>query len=173
MAKEVLEVIRQRRSVRSFLPQPVAPELIMTLLEAAVWAPSAGNLQPWQFYVVRAPEAKAKLARAAGQAFVARAPVVIVACALPEQSAAVYGSRGRLLYCLQDVAAAVQNMLLAASSLGLAACWVGAFREEAVVQALNLPPEVRPVVLLPLGYGGETAVAPPRHPLSRVVQWVD
>lgn len=169
----VLEVIRRRRSVRSFRDEPVPPEILEQLLEAACWAPSAGNLQPWQFYVVRSPENKRQVAAAARQAFVARAPAIVVVCALPERSAAVYGDRGRHLYCLQDTAAAVQNLLLAAYALGLAACWVGAFSEGEVRRALGLAAEVRPVALVPVGYGAGEPPAPDRQPLASVVKWAD
>jgi nitroreductase len=158
--------------VRSFVPdRPVGEEVIAWLLEAARWAPSAGNLQPWRFYVVTSSELRQKLAAASRQGFVAQAPVVIVVGAVPEGSAQVYGDRGRYLYCLQDTAAAIQNLLLAATAAGLGSCWVGAFDEAAVHRALGLPPEVRPVALVPLGYTREKPFAPARLPLASVAEW--
>jgi len=165
--------IRQRRSVRSFRPEEVPVELLTSLLQAACLAPSAGNLQPWRFYVVRAPNVKRALARAARQAFVAQAPVVIVVCAMLEQSASVYGDRGRYLYCLQDTAAALENLLLAAAATGLGACWVGAFVEEEASRALGLSGGIRPVALVPLGYAAENPPPVPRRALDEVVRWVD
>ncbi|MGB9920732.1 MAG: nitroreductase family protein [Moorellales bacterium] len=171
--EDLIRLVRNRRSVRSFSSLPVPTELIITLLEAARWAPSAGNLQPWHFYAVRAPETKYALARAAAQIFVAEAPVVIAVCALPEQSASIYGERGRHLYCLQDTAAATQNLLLAATAAGLSSCWVGAFDEEEVRRVLGLGPEVRPVALVPLGYGREKPRPVARVPLEAVVRLID
>lgn len=168
---QVLEIIRLRRSVRSFKPEPVPRELLRQLPQVAVWALSAGNLQPWEFYIITDQETRKKVGNAAGQRFVGEAPAVIVVCARPQQSSAVYGERGEKLYCLQDTAAAIQNILLAAASLGLSSCWVGAFREERVIEALNLRGS-RPVALLPVGYASSEPKAPPRRPVEEVTRWV-
>lgn len=93
-------------------------------------------------------------------------------CALPERSASRYGDRGRNPYCLQDTAAATRNILLAAASLGLGACWVGAFREQRVGEMLELPPDERPVALVPVGYPADTPLAPRRRPVDEVTQWL-
>jgi len=149
-------VFWQRFSCRSFQDKPIPPECLDALLEAARWAPSAGNLQPWKFYILRNANLKKELAQAGfGQGFLFDAPVVIVVCALPEQSAKNYGERGRTLYCLQDTAAAAENILLQATMLGLGSAWVGAFRETAVVRALSLPEGEKPVALIPVGYPAE------------------
>jgi len=147
------EVVEARYSVRNFDPQgDVTGEEMERLLRAAVAAPSAGNRQPWHFYVVRDPEARQLLAQAAfGQQFVAQAPVVIVVCAVPGRSASRYGSRGTELYCLQDTAAATEHILLGAVALGLGACWVGAFDQAAAAAALSLDRSMRPVALVPIG----------------------
>jgi len=126
---------------------------VTKLLEAAIRAPSAGNCQPWYFFVVRNQEIKRALAHAAlGQWFVSEAPVVIVVCAEPERSALRYGNRGTYLYSLQDTAAATEHLLLAAVASGLGACWVGAFDEEEASRALVLPSHLRPVAIVPIGY---------------------
>lgn len=166
------QVIRSRHSVREFAPgREVAPELVNTLLEAAIEAPSAGNRQSWHFVVVREAARRAALARAAGgQMFLATAPVVIVVCADPDRSAARYGQRGRSLYTYQDTAAAAQNLLLAATALGLGSCWVGAFDDGAVSQALSLGRGLIPVAMIPVGYGaGPTGRETTRRPVSEVV----
>jgi len=134
------EAIEGRRSVRAFKNRRVSTEIIEKLIDAARWAPSAGNVQPWEFVVVRDEEVKAQLADAASdQAFIKEAPVVIVVCADENRSVREYGSRGKELYCIQDTAAAVQNMLLTAYSIGLGICWVGAFREDKIGEILNVP----------------------------------
>lgn len=150
---EILEVIKKRRSVRRFKNTPVTRETVARLLEAARWAPTAGNVQPWYFYVVYNPELKVGLAAAAlGQGFLAEAPVCIVICADPESAARIYGERGRSLYCLQDTAAAAENIILAATAEGLGTCWVGAFDEERVRAVLGIPRHLRPVIMIPVGY---------------------
>ncbi|RJX20321.1 MAG: nitroreductase family protein [Ammonifex sp.] len=153
MPAKIVSIIKERRSVRRFKKEPVSREVIENLLEAARWAPSGGNIQPWFFYVVGDQDKRACLAAASlNQRFIAEAPVVIVVCAEPSRSARIYGERGRYVYCIQDTAAAVQNILLAATAYGLGSCWVGAFDENQVRHCLGIPAERRPVALIPLGY---------------------
>jgi len=94
-----------------------------------------------------------------------------VVCANQTLSARGYGVRGINLYCLQDTAAAIQNMLLAACALGLAACWVGAFNEEEATRVLKIPNGVRPVAIIPVGYPAETPEARWKRPLSEIVHY--
>ena len=170
---DFMELCKTRRSVRSFKRQDLPEGAIISLLEAAVSAPSGGNRQPWHFYVIRKKEVILELfEKAIPQDFVASVPVVIVVCADIKRSESRYGERGRTLYCLQDTAAAVQNLLLGAKSLGLGACWCGAFDEPAVASLLNIPREVRPVALIPVGYPAAEPTAPKRRPLSECVTWV-
>lgn len=169
------QVLDRRHSVRHFdTAMDIEAETVERILAAAIRAPTAGNCQPWHFYVVRDPRVKADLAAAAnGQAFVHQAPVAIVVCADAEQSARRYGQRGRDLYCLQDTAAATEHILLAAVALGLGGCWVGAFDERRAARALDLPRRHRPVAILPLGKPmGEPAIRTERQPLSSVATLV-
>ena len=165
------EVLEERYSVRAFDPDAeVSPQVVERLLQAAIRAPSAGNRQPWHFYVVRDVAVRQGLAAAAyGQDFVARAPVVIVVCADAEQSAGRYGDRGRELYCLQDTAAAAEHILLAAVALGLGGCWVGAFDEGQAVHILELPVRHRPVAILHIG---KPAGGSPRRTSRQALQAV-
>jgi nitroreductase len=166
--------IERRRSVRRFSSAEVPQSDIEKISAAAIRAPSAGNRQPWHLIVVRNAELKRALAAAAGgQGFVGAAPVVIV-CAEPQQSAARYGRRGRELYCLQDTAAATEHILLAATALGLGACWVGAFDEAAAAEALSLPATLRPVAMVPIGHPlAEAGPGSSRRPLTEVTSWLD
>ena len=170
------QVLHSRHAVRDFAPgRDVPAERVADLLRAAVEAPSAGNLQSWHFYVVRRPAVRAALAEAAlGQSFVADAPVVIVVCADPERSATRYRERGRRLYTYQDTAAATENLLLAATALGLGACWVGAFDEEAARQALGAPRRLVPVAMVPIGYPAVPgARETERRPLEEVTTYIE
>jgi nitroreductase len=166
------DIIRERRSVRAFTAQDVSDEEAETLVEAACLAPSAGNLQPWEFVVVKDPGVKRRLVEAAhGQSFISEAPVVFVVCAVPGRSASGYGSRGRELYCLQDTAAAVQNLLLTATANGLGSCWIGAFDEGRAADALGFPEGIRPVAIVPVGYPAESPRQRPRRPVKQVTRW--
>lgn len=167
---EVLEAIRKRRSIRKYQDKPVPDDVLKAILDCARLAPSAGNRQPWVFVVVTKPEVKNKLVEASGnQAFLAQAPVVIVVCGDAEVSAARYEDRGRSLYFIQDTAAAVTNILLAATSFGLGTCWVGAFRETLVREVLDLPSNLRPLAMIPIGYPDQERGPRDLRPFEEVV----
>jgi nitroreductase len=150
---DVFESIISRQSVREYDKKDIPNELLGQLLEAAIHAPSAGNLQPWEFIVVKDKKTKSELANAAlRQKHVEEAPVVIVVCADVEKISDKYGERGKNLYCIQDTAAAIENILLSATSLGLGTCWIGAFEEDKVRTMLNIPDKLRCVALITVGF---------------------
>jgi nitroreductase len=166
----LFEAILARQSIREYRSTPVEAEKLQAILTAANQAPSAGNLQAYQIFLVRDGALKKALVNAAlGQEFLAQAPVVLVFCTAPAR-AAKYGERGRNLYSVQDATVAVAYAQLAATAQGLGTCWVGAFDEAAVVQCLRLPPGLRPVVLLPVGYSAGTPPQASRRPLAELVQ---
>ncbi|HVO77633.1 MAG TPA: nitroreductase family protein [Methanomassiliicoccales archaeon] len=165
---ELVECIEKRISVRSFSDDDVPEEVVSEALRLAQLAPSAGNLQARDFIIVRDPETKRKLSRAAfGQAFIEEAPVVIVCCANLNRIRN-YGARGTDLYCLQDVAASVENIMLYVCSQGFGSCWVGAFDEAEACKALQLPGHARPIVLIPIGRPREQGSRTPRLKLDTV-----
>ena len=169
----LLDIIKNRRSVREFKDRELPESAIDALIEALRWAPSAGNLQSRKFYFVLNEELRNKLARTGLRhdyvSFIARAPLVVVACA-DLRIASRYGERGTDLYCIQDAAASVQNLLLAAQDLGLGTCWVGAFKEDEVKKILEMPDYLRPVVLVPVGCPAKTPKAPARLPKADCVK---
>jgi len=167
---DVIEAIKKRRSIRKFKEMPVPDEILKEILECARLAPSAGNRQPWVFVVVRDQTLKEKLVQAAGnQVFLAQAPVVIVVCGDAEVSGARYEDRGRTLYVIQDTAAAVTNIMLSATSFGLGTCWVGAFRESLVRDALDLPSNLRPLAMVPVGYPDQERGPRELRPFQEVI----
>lgn len=158
----VLNAVKERRSVRRFLQKEIPDDVIEKLKEALIWAPSAGNLQARRFYFVFKRELKEDLARAAlNQNFIARAPLVIVACT-DNNIRFRYGERGVHLYTIQDVSASIMGMMLVAHELGLGTVWVGAFHEDVVSSILNLPKNLRPVAIVPVGYPSAIPKAPER-----------
>jgi nitroreductase len=169
---DVLEAIKERRSIRAFKNEDVSPEIIEKLVEAAIWAPSAGNIQPWEFIIVRESKIKRSLAEAAlEQSFIEEAPIVIVVCANENRSFQGYGSRGKTLYCIQDTAAAIENLLLFAHSIRLGTCWIGAFREDKVMEILEIPSGIRPIAIIQVGYTAETPIPRKRRPINLVVHY--
>jgi nitroreductase len=149
------KLLDRRRMVRKFRPTPIPDEAIARCLHAAARAPSAGNTEPWAFVVARDAAIRQRLARAAlDQAFVAEAPVVIVACADVPRSKARYAARGER-YAVIDVAFASLLLLLQATEEGLGACFVGAFDDARVAKAIGLPPHVLPLAVIPVGVPAE------------------
>ena len=169
---DVIECIKQRRSIRAFHATPVTHETIEKVIQAATLAPSAGNWQPWHFYVVIHEVMRQELVKAAAdQEFIGEAPVVIVVCAEPGRAEHTYGNRARELYCLQDTAAAIENLLLAAHACELGTCWVGDFDESAVIKALGIAAPYRPIALIPMGYPAESPNPRWRRPLREVIEY--
>ncbi len=169
----VFEAITERRSIKKFLKMPVDDNLIGVMLHMATQAPSAGNVQEWNFIVIRDEERKRKLAAAAlHQNFIAEAPVVIVVCADMERITLRYKDRGKNLYALQDTANAAMTILLCAQALGLGACWVGAFDDDQVRQVIETPDNIKPLVIIPVGYPAEKPEKDMRIPVENIT-WID
>lgn len=167
---EFFDVLRERHSIRAYTDRQIGPASLQQILEAANAAPSAGNLQAYEVYVVSDPERKEALRRAAlDQDFLAWAPVVLVFCAHPPRSAGRYGKRGAELYCVQDASIACTYAMLSATALGLSSVWVGAFVEEAVRAAIGAPEAHRPVAMLPIGFAAESPRQTRRRSLSDLV----
>lgn len=150
-----IDNILARRSIRRYTAEPVQPEQVETLLKAAMAAPSAGNRKPWHFIVVTDPATRQALAAAHPHAqMVVESPVVIVPCGEPALSLP-----GREEYWIQDLAAATENILVTAPSLGLGTVWCGVFpiaeRVAAVRRILGVPDHVIPFALIAVGHPAE------------------
>jgi len=163
----VMDVIKKRKSIRSYLGKPVEEAKLNEMLEAARLAPSASNRQEWRFVVVTDAAKRAALAHAAlDQGFVKEAPVVIACCAETDGHKM---SCGEPCYPI-DVAIAIDHMTLVAADIGLGTCWIGAFHQDEVKQILDIPDEIRVVELLTLGYPKDASVAAKkRHPIEKIV----
>jgi len=170
---DYFKLIQKRRSVRAFTSQEVEVEKIEQILEASNCAPSAGNLQAYEIFVVRKTSLRIELAKASlNQKFIAEAPVNLVFCARPERSEGRYLQRGARLYALQDATIACTFAMLAAVDLGLACVWVGAFDEEAVHRLIEAPENIRPISILPIGYAAESPSISSRRQLNDIVHWL-
>ena len=169
---DFFELVKSRRSVRWFQAKPVEEEKVQAALEAANRAPSAGNLQAYEIYVVREQPDRRALARAAlGQDFIARAPVVLVFCTNQERADAKYPERAPL-YAVQDAAVACAFAMLAVTNLGLATVWVGSLDANAVRRVIGAPAGMKPVSILPVGYAGEKPQPTTRRSLADLVHEV-
>lgn len=151
---DVFTAIGQRKSIRAYLDREIEEEKLLRVLEAGRLAPSAKNAQEWRFIVVRDPEIKKRLAKAAyGQKFVEQAGAVLAGCAVSPDYVMPCGQHAYTV----DVSIAFSFMMLEAWELGLGTCWLGAFLEDEVKEILNVPDAMRVVVLMPIGYPAEGA----------------
>ena len=148
---DVLEAISTRRSVREYSSRPIPADVMERMCQALRYAPSACNFQPWRFILVTDAELRRQVAQAAnGQMWMADAPVTIVGCGLPEQAYKHMGGYGNSAEI--DVSIALDHLTLAAVAEGLGTCWIGAFDEKQVKRLLEIPRQVKPVAMTPLGY---------------------
>jgi len=172
---EVLEAIKTRRSIRKYKTDPIDDKTLETVLEAARWAPSWANTQCWRFIVVRDGDIKSRLAdtlNATNPAMdaIRNAPVVIAACAELGKSGCYDGvavtDKGD--WFMFDVALAMQNLVLAAHSLGLATVHIGRFDAKEAANILEIPEGYCMVEMTPLGYPAETKYPSPRKELAEI-----
>jgi nitroreductase len=166
---DFFEVIKERRSCREFKEKEIEKEIIQQILETAISAPSAGNLQAYKIFVVKDFQKKKKLAEASlNQEFICSAGIVLVFCSSPRDSSIKYGERGKL-YSLQDATIAAAYAQLSATALGLSSCWIGAFNEREVLKVIGAK-DLVPVCVMPIGYPNEKPEAINRKKFSEIVQ---
>lgn len=163
-----LELAGKRYSVRAYKPEMVEEEKLQQVLEAARLAPTACNLQPFQFIVIRTRGKEAELRRIYSASWFVQAPIVICACGIPSQS---WVRRDGKNYCDVDVTIAMDHLILAAADLGLGTCWVGAFNPDAARETLKLPDDVEPIIFTPLGYPADQPGYKRRNPLGELVRY--
>jgi len=167
---DFFEAIEKRRSIRAFKKKKIEEEKIQKLLEVASSAPTAGNLQAYQIFLVKDQDKKQKLVRVScDQEFIFQAPVVLIFCADPLRSGQTYGKRGETLYSIQDATISCAYVHLACFAMGLGSVFVGAFDEEEVKRIIGIPPNLRPIIILPVGYPDESPEKTPRLTLSDLV----
>src|SRR3989338_369638 len=167
---DVFDCIRTRRSVRKYKDKQVPWDNIVEILQAAKFAPFAGNVLNCKFVVVKNEDKRKAIAETCAQQYwMQDAPIHIVVVGEPEKSERYYGARGGRLYTIQGAAAAMQNMLLTAHSLGLGACWVGAFDEEEIRRLCNLPENVNVQGVLTIGFADEVPEMPPKYRIEHIM----
>jgi nitroreductase len=173
---DVIEAIKNRRSIRKYKAEPPSREDISAVLEAGRWAPSWANTQCWEFIIIKDPETKEKLAATVPEINPARpaftqAQVIIVACAQKKKSGCFKGepATDKGDWLMFDTALALQNLTLAAHARGLGTVHVGLFDSEKVEEILQVPSGVTVVELLPLGYPDEEARIPSRKAIDSFV----
>ena len=176
----MLELVKNRRSVRKYTRQPVEEEKINLMLEGARWAPSGNNLQPWQFIVVRSAEQRQKLSQVAHQqAWMISAPVFIVCVADPtsrlgHENHPVIDETSPLhevKQVIRDTAIATEHLVLEAENQGLGTCWVAWFLQEEIRQALQIPADKYVVAIITVGYPAVAPSPTPRRKIEELVRY--
>jgi nitroreductase len=147
---EYMDLVKKRRSIRRYKPDPISDRDLKEILEAARLAPSSSNRQCWRYVIVTDQDVKNKIAEA-GEKWVNQAPVVVVACANPELSSHKPG----MDYFMVDIGISFEHLILAATNLGIGTCWIAGFKEKMVKEALGVPDEIRVVAYTALGYPDE------------------
>ena len=170
---EFYEVIKTRRSIRSYRDSPIPEAAMSRVLEAARISPSGHNRQFWKFYVVENQEKKKAVAKAcADQMWIADAPAVIVAVGyhVPFSRGGYMGD----MTFMMDVSIAFTHLILAARAEGLGTCWIGAFSNNQVKASMNLPDDENVVAVTPIGYPdkGVFSENTNRKPLDEITEWV-
>jgi nitroreductase len=165
----LLALLRGRRSIRRYRTDPVPDEMIEQLLEAGRWAPSANNLQPWNFVVVQDPVVRGEISQftvysSEPRVHLAESPVLIVLCGVERDR--IYHE-----FLNGDVAMAALQMMLQAKALGLGTCWVGGLNRAAIAGLLRIPESFEVVCLLTVGYPAEVPATSSRRPLDEIVYY--
>jgi len=166
---DVMDAIKARKSVRSYLDKAIEDEELVSVLEAWRLAPSASNRQEWRFIIVRDKTMKKRISDAASrQSYVGDASAIIVACAETDEHVMLCGQQ---CYPI-DVAIALDHITLAAVEKGLGICWISAFDEKQVKEILGVHNEIRIVGLMPIGYPADPSISKKtRLPFDRIVKY--
>jgi len=167
MEKEVLELMKTRRSIRAFAPEPVDREKLKELAEAACWAPTAGNIQPWCFGIVDDAGLIKKIKMFSPGLFGDPAAIFVM-CADEEIAMKRAEEAGRDILSRMDVMLASENVALAAHAMGLGTCLIRSFNIPGVSSLLNLPGRFRIELLISVGYPAQSPKPPKRRPLDEV-----
>ncbi|HLH06464.1 MAG TPA: nitroreductase family protein [Terriglobales bacterium] len=163
---EYFEVVQRRQSIRKYKSRPIESEKLEAILKAANQAPSAGNFQAYEIYVVKTAALRQAIARSTwDQEWIANAAVLLVFCT----HAARCQYPGAEIYAMQDASIATTQAMLAVTAVGLGACWVGAFDPKKVSEVVGTPVGVQAMAILAIGYADEKPERTPRRPLSDVV----
>lgn len=167
---DFIELATYRSSIRNFSPQPVEKEKLIHILEAARIAPSAANFQPWQFIVISEPVLLQLVKELYPREWLMTAPVIIAA--LGDHNKGWHRGKDNKDFTEIDVAIAIDHLTLAAADSGLGTCWVCNFDAEKFRDLFNLPDDIEPIALIPIGYPGNHAIPVKlRKPIEKIVHW--
>lgn len=163
-----MDLIERRYSVRKYKNKPIETEKLEKILEAVRIAPTAANKQPFKFIVIKTSGREDELKAIYGAEWFTHAPIVICACAVPEEGWVRSDGKN---YSEVDVTIAMDHLILEATSLGLGTCWIAAFNADAARSVLKLPEGVEPILFTTLGYPDDEIRPKTRKELSQIVRY--
>jgi nitroreductase len=167
MRKSILDVMKKRRSTRKYKKENVSKDLLLQLIEAAIWAPSGSNVQPWYFIIVDDANMVEQV-NVFSPGLLGGPPSIILICSDRKRAFEKAGTLGRDELCVMDISMAAQNIMLLAEEIGLSTCPVKSFNKRAISKILNLPDYVSADLIISVGYSGKITSAPKRRIVKEV-----
>jgi nitroreductase len=169
---QVFDVIKQRRSVRFYTDEAIDEDKLKKLVEAAIWAPSAGNIHAWNIVIVQR-KGDIELIKAVSPGILGNPSALMILCADKRRAYDKGGEVGRDVLSIMDIAIATQNICLEATELGLGSCIIKSFNQDAVRALLDLPENISPELVVSLGYPRSIPNPPPRRTVEdTVISWI-
>lgn len=164
------KAIETRRSIRKFKKKKANWKHAMLAIDSALHAPMAGNRNIFKFIIVEKPSTIKRISELCEQTWIDQAGIVIIVCSNNINLEKLYGDKGKI-YGRQQAGAAIQNILLKITDMGLSACWVGAFTDELLEQFLKIPEHMRIEAVIPIGYAAEKPAKKRKHSLENSIYW--
>ena len=178
----IVDQLKRVGCVSEYKKKEISDELINEIVSAAMWAPSAANVQPWEIVAVRSDEQKQQIVRATLDShlrpgtggderrhWLVDAPLILVVCLDRTRAKARYGEIGEKQFGIQDTGAATQNIRLAAQERGLKSCLVREFEPDRVAEILQLPRHVQPLLMITMGFSD---MEPKQNPHLELVDFL-
>jgi nitroreductase len=167
MADSILNIIKKRRSIRHFIQKEVADSILLELVEAAIWAPTGGNIQMWYFVIVKENDILERV-KAFSPGLLGDPACLVVICSDRKKAFEKAGTLGKDELCVMDIPMAAQNLMLLAAEKGLGTCPVGSFNKKAISRILELPEYISPDLIISVGYPADDAKPPKRKGIGEV-----
>lgn len=168
---QFLDLVTKRYSCRNYLPMPISRDILKSVITTAQLAPSACNLQPWEFIILDTPEACEAAHNSYNREWVKSAPAFIIACGNHDK--AWHRTSDNKDHTDVDISIAIEHICLAASSLELGTCWICNFDVALLKKQLNIPENIEPIAIIPIGYPDKDATIPSknRKNIEDIIKW--
>ncbi len=167
MTDSILNIIKKRRSIRQYVQKEVSDDILLQLIEAAIWAPTGSNIQPWYYVIIKDKDILNKIT-AFSPGLLGNPSSLIVICTDRKRAFEKASTLGRDELCIMDISMAAQNLMLLATEKGLATCPVKSFNKKAISKILELPDYICPDLIVSVGYSTKDVNPPKRRDISEL-----